>query len=895
MELRPYQQEARAAVESQWEEGVRRTLLVLPTGCHARGECVMRADGSAIRAEDVKVGDRLMGDDGQARKVLALTRGTGRLYTIIPVKGDPFTVSEDHKLTLIRTREKSRPHYPCQNHAGEIIDVTVREWLGWPQYRKHLYKLMRSHSIAAFPDYIPEELPITPYFLGVLLGDGGLTTSINVTTPEPEIVNVLQEEAARYGMYLDVEPAGKAKTYLFRGDGAGCKGGRLHQELKELGLRRLGSGTKHVPWRYKTAPAHIRLEVIAGLLDTDGSATCGGYDFISKSVFLANDLAFMCRSVGLAAYVTETEKSCQNGFTGTYYRVSISGECSIIPCRVVRKKMEGRKQKKDVLRTGFTVRPEGTGDYFGFTVDGDNRYLLSDFTITHNCGKTIVFAKITEDCVKAGQRVLILAHRGELLDQAADKIKKSTGLGCAVEKAEQTSLDSWYRVTVGSVQTLMREKRLNQFAPDHFGTIIIDEAHHCVSDSYQRVLQYFQGSNVLGVTATPDRGDMRSLGSYFESLAYEYTLPKAIREGYLSPIKAMTVPLKLDLSGVGISAGDFKAGDLGDALEPYLYQIAEEMGKYCRDRKTVVFLPLVKTSQKFRDILCERGFRAAEVNGESQDRAQVLADFDSGKYNVLCNSMLLTEGWDCPSVDCVVVLRPTKVRSLYSQMVGRGTRLYPGKDHLLLLDFLWHTERHELCHPASLICENEEVAQKMTENIEAAGGPVDLEEAEKAASEDVVAQREEALAKQLREMRNRKRKLVDPLQFEFSIAAEDLTNYVPTFGVDMRPPTEKQKAALEKAGIFPDDIQCAGEASKLIERLHKRREAGLTTPKQIRFLEQKGFRHVGTWDFTAARDLIDRIAANGWRVPYDINPATYTAPEPAPRFINDDFDFFNFG
>ncbi len=521
--------------------------------------------------------------------------------------------------------------------------------------------------------------------------------------------------------------------------------------------------------------------------------------------------------------------------------------------------------------------------------EGVRRTLL---VLPTGCGKTIVFAKITEDCVKAGQRVLILAHRGELLDQAADKIKKSTGLGCAVEKAEQTSLDSWYQVTVGSVQTLMREKRLSQFDPGHFGTIIIDEAHHCISDSYQRVLQYFEDSNVLGVTATPDRGDMRNLGNYFESLAYEYTLPKAIREGYLSPIKALTVPLKLDLSGVGVNAGDFKAGDLGGALAPYLHQIAEEMGKYCRDRKTVVFLPLVKTSQKFRDILCEKGFRAAEVNGESQDRAQVLADFDSGKYNVLCNSMLLTEGWDCPSVDCVVVLRPTKVRSLYSQMVGRGTRLYPGKDHLLLLDFLWHTERHELCHPASLICENEEVARKMTENIEEAGVPVDLEQAEKTASEDVVAQREEALAKQLREMRNRKRKLVDPLQFEMSIQAEDLTGYTPSFGWEMAPPSEKQVRALEKLGIFPDQIDNAGKAAKLLDRLDARRQEGLTTPKQIRFLEQKGFRHVGTWDFQAARNLIDRIAANGWRVPYDINPSAYV-PQYAPKSIDFGFDIFD--
>lgn len=492
------------------------------------------------------------------------------------------------------------------------------------------------------------------------------------------------------------------------------------------------------------------------------------------------------------------------------------------------------------------------------------------------CGKTIVFAKVTEDCVRSGNRVLIMAHRGELLDQAADKIHKATGLGCAVEKAEESCQGSWFRIVVGSVQTLTRPKRLKQFSEDYFDTIIIDEAHHCISDSYQRVLQHFPDANVLGVTATPDRGDMKNLGTYFESLAYEYTLPKAIKEGYLSPIKALTLPLKIDMSSVGVQAGDFKASDIGTALDPYLYSIADEMAKYCLNKKTVVFLPLVKTSQKFRDILNEKGFKAAEVNGDSQDRAEVLEAFDKGKYNVLCNSMLLTEGWDCPSVDCIVVLRPTKVRSLYCQMVGRGTRLFPGKESLLLLDFLWHTERHELCHPASLICENEEVAQKMTENLEgAAGCAVDIEEAEQTAAEDVVAQREEALAKQLEEMKRRKKKLVDPLQFEMSIQAQDLSGYVPSFGWEMAPPSDQQKKTLEKLGILPDQIDNAGKASMLLDRLGKRRSEGLTTPKQIRFLEGKGFEHVGTWQFESAKNMIDRIAANGWRIPRDIDPQTY--------------------
>lgn len=505
--------------------------------------------------------------------------------------------------------------------------------------------------------------------------------------------------------------------------------------------------------------------------------------------------------------------------------------------------------------------------------NGRKRTLL---VLPTGCGKTVVFTKLAEEMVKQGKRVLILAHRTELLEQASDKLFKITGLKTALEKADSTAIGSWCRVSVGSVQTLQRDKRLNQFPKDYWDVIIVDEAHHILSDGYMKVMKYFDVANVLGVTATPDRSDMRNLGSYFDSLAYEYSLVQAIQEGYLSKIKALIIPLSLDLSNVSMSAGDFKASDVGTALDPYLEQIADEMVKQCADRKTVVFLPLVKTSQKFRDILNAKGFRAAEVNGESKDRAEVLEDFEKDRYNVLCNSMLLTEGWDCPSVDCVVVLRPTKVRALYSQMVGRGTRLHPGKEELLLLDFLWHTERHELCRPAHLICETPEVAQKMVENMEEQTGVMlDLEDMEVKATEDVVAQREEALAKQLEEMRKRKRKLVDPLQFEMSIHAEDLSSYVPSFGYEMAPPSEKQIKALEKYGIFTDEVGNAGKANLLLDRLHKRQSEGLTTPKQIRFLEGRGFKDVGMWQFDQARNMIDRIAANGWRLPAGVRPAEY--------------------
>ena len=521
----------------------------------------------------------------------------------------------------------------------------------------------------------------------------------------------------------------------------------------------------------------------------------------------------------------------------------------------------------------------------------ENGHARTLLVLPTGTGKTIVFASVAADQVRAGDRVLILAHRGELLEQAADKLQRSTGLVSAVEKAESTCLDSWFRVVVGSVQTLQRTARLERFPQDYFGTIIIDEAHHAITDGYRRILDYFSGAKVLGVTATPDRGDMRNLGEVFDSLAFEYKLTDAIKEGYLCKIMAQTIPLQLDITSVTMSGGDYAVGDLGTALDPYLEQIAAEMARRCKSRKTVVFLPLIKTSQKFRDLLNTYGFRAAEVNGQSDDRRQVLADFDAGKYNVLCNSMLLTEGWDCPSVDCVVVLRPTKVRSLYSQMVGRGTRLSPGKTDLLLLDFLWMTDKHELCRPADLVCEDRTVARQMTEHLAETGCPEDIEEAAAQASEDVVAQREEALAKQLEEQRRKKAKLVDPLQYEMSIQAEDLAGYVPAFGWEAGPPSEQQTAALEKLGILPDAVESAGKAALLLDRLNKRRDEGLTMPKQIRCLEKYGFQHVGTWSFEAARHMIDRIAAQGWRgVPKGVNPRTYT-PAAEPPAADSPFDF----
>ena len=499
-------------------------------------------------------------------------------------------------------------------------------------------------------------------------------------------------------------------------------------------------------------------------------------------------------------------------------------------------------------------------------------------------GKTIVFSKVAEREIQRGGRVLILAHRGELLEQAIDKLYRATGIAAGLEKAEFTSDADPdappYMVVVGSVQSMCRESRLARFGADDFTLLIVDECHHALSATYRTIFDHFPDAHVLGVTATPDRGDLRSLGEVFEKIAFEYTIVEAIKDGFLSPVRAQTIPLRIDLTGVATTAGDYQAAGLGSALDPYLRQICREIRERAADRKTVVFTPLIATSQKMLGLFREEGVTdVREVNGESFDRKETMQWFRDAKPGcVLLNSMLLTEGWDEPSCDCIVVLRATKSRGLYVQMVGRGTRLSPetGKRNLLLLDFLWMTSTHDLCRPAHIISSDDEVCEVITKRQEDKAGVEDLEltpEVLEDCESETVKKREEALAKKLREMRRRQGKLVDPLQYAYSIQDVDLTNYRPMTSHDAKQPTMEQLEKLERLGFgCPDSF---GAADMLIRKGEERQARGLAAPKEIRLLERKGFRNVGTWTHEAAHKLIGRLAVNGWRVPFNINPETY--------------------
>lgn len=487
-------------------------------------------------------------------------------------------------------------------------------------------------------------------------------------------------------------------------------------------------------------------------------------------------------------------------------------------------------------------------------------------------GKTTVFGEVARRTIENGKRVLVLAHRDELIRQAADRMRDMCHVDPGIEKAGESYAYNT-PLCVASVQTL-QGRRLEALRPGWFDLVIVDEAHHAVSDSYRRIIDHV-GGHVLGVTATADRADRRGLAEVFDSIAYEYGIAQAVADGYLCPIRAKCLPLSVDLTQVKVSHGDYQAGDLGDAIAPYLHDIALVMRNECKGKHTVAFLPLIATAVKMADELDAAGLKAVAVWGNDPQRAEKIAAFESGEVDVLCNAMLLTEGWDCPQVDCIVVLRPTKSRPLYTQMVGRGTRLAPGKAGLVLLDFLWMTDKHDLCRPASLLGVSPEVASRMQANAQD-GEERDVMEAAEAAEAEVAQQREAALAAQLADMRKKRARLVDPLQFATSILGLDLVDYRPTFAWEREAPTDKQRGAIEKFGIDPSGIATKGEAAKVLDTCVRRSKAGLATAKQIRCLERFGFMHVGTWTKAEASAVIARLDKAGWIVKRTgLDPKTY--------------------
>lgn len=356
--------------------------------CHGKGTMILMYDGSLKAVEDIVAGDCLMGDDSTPRKVQSTTKGFGKLYRISTNGGTPYICNEDHILCLWRTRtmtmKRGKPYYNSKDN--QILELSVKEYRQLSGFMKHVLKAYRVPVT-----FQHQPISIDPYILGLWIGDGS-SNGPEFTTADEEIADYIQAYCCHNGYQMTVkdQPNNKSKVYRICDSQKGRKGStpfnRFKELLKEYGLL----GNKHIPLQYKANTRYIRMQLLAGLIDTDGNSVPAGtlgnaIEIVTKHDRLADDILYLARSLGFAATKRKVIKTIKSiGFSGEYYNVRLNGETSEIPCLLKRKLFGAYTCKKNVMRSAFTVEYVGDGDYYGFCLDGNGRYLLSDFQVTHN-------------------------------------------------------------------------------------------------------------------------------------------------------------------------------------------------------------------------------------------------------------------------------------------------------------------------------------------------------------------------------------------------------------------------------------------------------------------------------------------------------------------------------
>lgn len=704
-----------------------RGVIGMSMGCHPKGTKVLMFDGSTKSVEEVSVDDLLMGPDSKPRKILQLVRGNGPIVEIKPIKGEKWKANLDHVLTLVKTNVASSPKYECQK-GNKIIDVSIREWMEWPKTKKDLYKLFRT---GVEFQHNTDPLPIDPYFLGVIIGDGAITIEPRVCKPDPEIKELVEFEAKRWGLQVKLDKKNQTGVSyrLTRGNIGGLKN-PLTEALRALKLFGCDSAQKFVPNLYKTRPRTDRLELLAGLLDTDGYYNGRIYEFSSKSETLSKDVAYLCRSVGLMANIRSAYKYCQTGNGGIYWIVVISGHLDSIPCRIKRKKALPRRQKKNVLRTGFTIDHIEVSDYFGFKLSDDGRYLLDDFTVTHNSGKSecgIALGVLTPG------KCVVIVHSRDLLHQWRERI----GLRAPAEKVAILGDGHWddftgrpdTRFVIVIPNTALQDLKLFREQVRDATTLVLDEVHRTgAATKFYAVAQSVPAYYRMGLTGTPcveDDVRDRRFEATTGRVLIRVKAGELIRNGALCPVKVYYHPIRnaptgadtfFDIRRKLIEDNTTRNGKIVD-----LAVQASRAGKPC--------LILCDTKRHVRTIvetLRGTGVRCRVVTGShsSRSRSEAKKELRTGAAEVVC-ATIWHDALDIPELQSVIIAAGGAKAHKAVQRVGRVLRKHVGKSYGEVHDFMdmgnRYTLRHSMARMAACKAEGFEIVSSYEQTIEGGG------------------------------------------------------------------------------------------------------------------------------------------------------------------------------
>lgn len=677
---RPYQVQSIESLRQGFREKHTRQVLAAPTGA---GKClgidtpVLMADGTIKVVQDIVVGDALMGPDGRARTVLSVCSGEDTLYRITPKKGDSYVVNSHHILSLRKTPGSDALVLSDGSRVerdDDIVNVNVEVFARSNATARHCLKGWRSDAIEEFMRDDESDMLLPPYILGAWLGDG-TQGKAGLSKPPCKMVDAWVAYGGEVGLGVRIdENDGECPTWYLTNGRDGHKFNVVQMSLDILGVLH----RRFIPDDYKFSPLADRLQLLAGLIDSDGHISHGGCDWISKSETLAQDFAFVCRSVGLSCYVSKQQKGiASTGFTGWYWRCSVSGDLSVIP--TLDKIAPKRTQKKRHLVHGITVEAIGNGAYFGFQIDGDHLFMLGDFTVTHN---SVIMLDMIKAAIAKGSRICFICERRILVEQFSRHLD-SNGIDHGIMMAKHWRFKPQELVQIATAQTLEKMETWPAF-----DICFIDEIHACMRRSIKQMMKTFPSLKVIGATATPFHPE---LASYFSSVTSVISMSELVEKEFLVPFRVF-VAHEIDTTGVKIVAGEWQKDELekrgqqivGDVVTDYIRISNEVFGGY---RKTICFSCGVAhgadLAQKFNDA----GINAVQISANDEDdyRAEVLADFakHDSDIKVLISVSILSRGFDQTDVEHVILARPLKKSfSEHVQMIGRGARSHPDKDSL---------------------------------------------------------------------------------------------------------------------------------------------------------------------------------------------------------------------
>lgn len=674
---REFQEAAHTMLRSGARAGHRCQILMAPTGA---GKClgvdtpILMADGTIKPVQNVVAGDKLIGPDGLVRNVLSVAAGREMLYRITPMKGDGYVVNASHILSMRKTGSEAiiLSNGSRIEKNEDVVNVNVEVLAASNKTAKHCLKGWRSSELE-FP-CAKEPLLIDPYILGSWLGDGNQRHP-EIAKPYCKMVEAWKLEAERLGhRFVSVkQKEGKCPIWRISSDSRDENGYAINHFTRALdfyGLRQ----KKHVPQQYKIASVSDRLKLIAGLLDSDGHLSHSGYDWISNREWLAEDFAFLCRSVGLAAYVAKCEKRIKSiDFVGTYWRVHVSGDTERIPC--LDKVAAPRMQKKRHLVHGISIEKIGIGDYFGFEIDGDGLFLLGDFTVTHN---TYLGMRAVHEALLKNKRAMFVCDRTALIDQTS-AVADSYGIPHGIIQANHWRSDSTRNFQIASVQTLARRNW------PYADLIVVDECH----TQYKSWVDHVKncGAHAIGLSATPFSD---GLGTIFTNLVNAATMNELVQSGILVPMRVLS-SIKPDMTGAKTVMGEWSDKEAEARGMEIIGDVVAEWITHASNMKTIVFGSTIRHCEEMCAAFNASGIISAVYTTKTQpeERRSLLEEFSKSDsaIRVLISVEALAKGFDVKDIECVVDARPLrKSISTFIQMIGRGLRSSPGKKECLILD-----------------------------------------------------------------------------------------------------------------------------------------------------------------------------------------------------------------